>query len=92
VRQEDINSIISSSIPDWRNRQIQSEGDYLALQAKYHELIYAVEKKFDGETRHQTALRYIRQADQHTLANILGKEVPIVFDDVNFGVICLDKK
>ncbi len=34
------------------------------LQEKYHELLWAVEKKFPDETRHQTALRYITQAEQ----------------------------
>lgn len=29
----------------------------------YNELIYAVGKKYPGETRHQTALRYIREAE-----------------------------
>ena len=31
--------------------------------AKYFELIMAVGKKYSGETRHQTALRYIREAE-----------------------------
>ena len=31
--------------------------------ALYNELLYAVAKKFPGETRHETALRYIRQAE-----------------------------
>lgn len=30
----------------------------------YRELISAVERKFPGETRHQTALRYIREAEE----------------------------
>lgn len=34
-----------------------------ALAAKYHELLYAVETKWPNETRHQTALRYIRRAE-----------------------------
>jgi hypothetical protein len=29
----------------------------------YHELIMAVGNKYDGESRHETALRYIRQAE-----------------------------
>ena len=29
----------------------------------YAELLFSVSKKYPGETRHQTALRYIRQAD-----------------------------
>jgi hypothetical protein len=32
----------------------------------YQELIMAVESKFEGETRHQTALRYIKQAETQT--------------------------
>lgn len=31
--------------------------------AQYAELIFAVGRKYDGETRQQTALRYIRQAE-----------------------------
>jgi len=29
----------------------------------YSELLYAVQNKFEGETRHETALRYIRSAE-----------------------------
>lgn len=31
--------------------------------ALYNELLFAVGRKFPGETRHQTALRYIREAE-----------------------------
>lgn len=34
------------------------------LRAKYNELLMAVGRKHEGETRHQTALRYIRQAEE----------------------------
>ena len=40
--------------------------------AKYNELIYAVQTKHHDETRHQTALRYIRNAENrqsYTAAN-----------------------
>lgn len=33
------------------------------LEIKYNELLYSVETKFKNETRHQTALRYIREAE-----------------------------
>lgn len=33
------------------------------LRAKYDELIYAVAQKHDGETRHETALRYILERE-----------------------------
>jgi len=36
---------------------------YAELSEKYHELIMAVCQKFPNESRHQTALRYIRQAE-----------------------------
>lgn len=29
----------------------------------YHELLYTVGNKFEGETRHETALRYIKMAE-----------------------------
>lgn len=37
------------------------------LRKQYHELIYAVERKFDGETRHETALRYIMEKEKEVL-------------------------
>jgi len=33
------------------------------LRGMYNELIMAVAQKFDGETRHETALRYIRERE-----------------------------
>ena len=33
------------------------------LEQKYYELIYAVENKFPNETRHETALRYIKACE-----------------------------
>jgi hypothetical protein len=34
-------------------------------ESKYQELIYAVATKFPDETRHETALRYIMNAESH---------------------------
>lgn len=34
--------------------------DLLATKARYDELIFAVANKYPGESRHETALRYIR--------------------------------
>lgn len=34
------------------------------LQTKYNELIYAVGQVHEGETRHETALRYILEAEK----------------------------
>lgn len=33
------------------------------LRSAYNELIYAVSHKYEGETRHETALKYIMQAE-----------------------------
>ena len=33
------------------------------VERKYHELLYAVQKKHPDESRHETALRYIQQAE-----------------------------
>jgi hypothetical protein len=33
------------------------------VQSLYNELLLAVSNKYPGETRHQTALRYIQQAE-----------------------------
>jgi hypothetical protein len=33
------------------------------LEAKYHELLYAVERKHPGQTRHETALSYIQAVE-----------------------------
>lgn len=35
----------------------------VVVLSQYEELLYAVGKKWPGETRRQTALRYIRQAE-----------------------------
>jgi len=36
------------------------------LRDQYHELLYAVASKHDGETRHETALRYIKEREDHS--------------------------
>ena len=46
--------------------EIDYDKEYFILLDKYNELIYAVERKFDNETRHQTALRYIRETERRT--------------------------
>jgi len=37
------------------------------IREKYNELLLAVTNKFLGETRHQTALRYIKEAEARSL-------------------------
>jgi hypothetical protein len=48
---------IRDSVPE---QEVQGEN------GKYHELLYAVGTKYPGESRHETALRYIRQAERRT--------------------------
>jgi len=49
-----------------------------AREEAYQELIYAVETKHESETRHQTALRYIREAELHPLSGpfVVASEPP----------------
>lgn len=65
MRQEDINEVISKSCPDWLSRQIERTEENGLYEDRYFELLYAVSKKYPGETRHQTALRILRAADAH---------------------------
>lgn len=43
------------------------------LREKYYELIYAVMRKFPDETRHQTALRYINEAETKNMLECADK-------------------
>lgn len=42
---------------------------------KYEELLYAVHRKFPDETRHQTALRYIKTAESPSYTNAAMNEI-----------------
>jgi len=47
------------------DRSYQEVADDLKrLSEKYDELIFAVGMKYPGETRHETALRYIRRMEE----------------------------
>ena len=48
-----------------KDRAEQAEAGLAQAQENYMELLYGVSKKYPGESRHQTALRYIRQAESH---------------------------
>ena len=50
--------------------ETSSEGEQ-NYEALYHELLFAVAKKFPGESRHDTALRYIRQSEAGEALNAL---------------------
>ena len=51
-------------IPKMEAHDIMSQilrGEDKTISEKYHELLFAVENKYDEESRHDTALRYIRE-------------------------------
>ena len=51
-------------VTDARIAEAQTDAAELArLRGLYEELLFAVGNKYPGETRHQTALRYIQQAE-----------------------------
>ena len=56
-------------VKKWRDEKHALWPEYVRLsqggetERRYHELLYAVECKYDGETRHETALRYIRERE-----------------------------
>lgn len=50
--------------------------DHERTRALYEELLYAVARKYPGETRHQTALRYIRQREQEPNGDT-GSSTPV---------------
>ncbi len=52
---------------DARLRAVRTESDLTQVREKYMELIYASGKKYPGETRHQTVLRYIQEAESGTV-------------------------
>lgn len=63
MRQEDINEVTPKSCPDWLSRQIERAEESGLYEERYFELLYAVSSKYPGETRHQAALRILRNAD-----------------------------
>ena len=58
-------------------RAEQAEEEASEFSRRYEELIFAVAIKHPGETRHETALRYIRQAEgPGSSAALAAKETP----------------
>jgi hypothetical protein len=47
-----------------RARVVELEAERDRLREAYNELLYAVQTKHPGETRHQTALRYIQWSEK----------------------------
>ncbi len=48
----------------WPSQDKDPEVELAKVTLLYQELLYSVQSKYPGESRHQTALRYIRSAEQ----------------------------
>ncbi len=59
----------STNAADWG----ASPAPAAPAQPLYEELLFSVGNKHPGETRHQTALRYIRQAESAGIAASKGE-------------------
>ena len=61
---------VSCRLSEKRKRKHSKKLNELAenkrLHSLYIELLYAVARKHEGETRHETALRYIRERENRT--------------------------
>ena len=57
--------ILIGTIPDGESVQLKIESE--GLKEKYYELILAVATKCPKETRHETALRYIFEAEKGSI-------------------------
>jgi len=51
------------------------EQQHRELERNYNELIMAVARKWPGETRHQTALRYIKDSEGRISMDALAQKV-----------------
>lgn len=54
---------MADMVGDEAERAIVAEARVEEVENRYNELIFSVGRKFDNETRHETALRYIREAE-----------------------------
>ena len=54
---------MSSGLKKYLKKTKQDMSRLYKVEEKYHELIMAVESKCPSETRHETALRYIRDRE-----------------------------
>jgi hypothetical protein len=59
----------SPALVEASDSEIEKINEMADETIKYLELLYAVERKFPGESRHETALRYIREAESHATSS-----------------------
>jgi recombinational DNA repair ATPase RecF len=54
---------IAARFQELEQQLAAAETELQAERTKYYELLYAVATKWDNETRHETALRYIKERE-----------------------------
>lgn len=66
-----IYTAVEESVADDIAGTLRQAADLLAAEGttskRYSELLFEVQRKFDHETRHETALRYIREAEANAV-------------------------
>ena len=73
LTQEQIAEALRQAMPDFRRNIYANAQSVVYLPGSeaekwrplYHELLWAVGSKYEGESRHETALRYIRERETH---------------------------
>jgi hypothetical protein len=63
-QQEDNQKIIDGIFEIKEKELARQREEFVKTEQKYQELILAVVNRYEGETRHETALRYIIQAEK----------------------------
>lgn len=68
IYEEHLSKFISNLLAEAESKaRKECQEKYEIVANLYNELLMAVGNKYDGETRHQTALRYIKQAETSSL-------------------------
>lgn len=75
---QDLRSLFTENTEQFDTLMTEMLAENDRLQQLYDELLYAVEKVVPGESRHETALRYIRQAE--------GRQAAVTADGANWGI------
>lgn len=57
--------MLETTSPPVLKQLVDEYAELVRIKEAYYELIFSVETKHPQESRHQTALRYIKQAENH---------------------------
>lgn len=61
---QEASRLLSVAVEDLQTEPVDAALEYAKLLSLYHQLIFSVGNCYPGETRHETALKYILQAEQ----------------------------